>query len=120
MHNHLLEYYIMGAYMVRFVVAFCFVVVGASAVYAQDAAVKGDMEYGQYLSAECVTCHSATGKDKGIPPITGWDAESFVAVVNSYKQKELENEAMQVIAARLDDEQIASLALYFATLPEVE
>ena len=120
MHNQALEYYIMGVCMIRFVVAFCFVVVGASAGYAQDATVKGDMEYGQYLSAECVTCHSATGNDKGIPPINGWDAESFVAVVNSYKQKELDNQAMQLIAGRLDDEQIASLALYFATLPEVE
>jgi len=76
----------------------------------------GDIEYGQYLAAECVTCHSATGADNGIPPITGWIVQSFVSVVNAYKSKELENPAMQTIANRLDDEQISSLALYFASL----
>ncbi len=92
--------------------------------FAQDSSsgpkVKADFDYGEYLAAECVTCHSATGKDKGIPPITAWDEESFISVVNAYKSKELENQAMQLIASRLDDEQIASLALYFASLPEVE
>ncbi len=88
--------------------------------HPDEGPIKGDMEYGQYLAAECVTCHSATGKDKGIPPITGWDAEGFVSVMNAYKTKDLENQAMQLIAARLDEEQMASLALYFATLPEAE
>lgn len=92
----------------------------AGQVAAQENAVKGDLEYGQYLGAECVTCHSANGKDKGIPPINAWDEESFISVINAYKSKELENPAMQLIAARLDDEQIASLAVYFATLPEIE
>ena len=106
--------------MVRILFATLILLVGFGSGYAQNAAVKGDMDYGQYLSAECVTCHSVSGADKGIPPINGWDEESFVAVVNAYKSKELENPAMQLIAGRLDDEQIASLALYFKTLPEVE
>ncbi|MCF6320371.1 MAG: hypothetical protein L3J32_01190 [Rhizobiaceae bacterium] len=88
--------------------------------HPNEGPVKGDFEYGEYLAAECVTCHSATGKDKGIPPITGWDAEGFISVMNAYKIKDLENPAMQLIAARLDEEQMASLALYFATLPEAE
>jgi len=89
-------------------------------VSAKDTAIKGDIEYGQHLAAECVTCHSARGKDKGIPPITGWDTDTFTSVVKAYKSNQLENLAMRLIAKRLDDEQIASLALYFASQPDSE
>jgi cytochrome c len=34
----------------------------------------------------------------------------------AYKNKEMENPVMQMIAGRLDNEQIASLALYFNSL----
>ena len=53
----------------------------------------------------------------GIPNISGMDADSFVYILQSYrKSKELENNVMQLVASRLDDEQIASLAVYFASL----
>ncbi len=103
--------------MIKLVFAFFILTMTPVLAFGQDGAVKGDMEYGQYLSAECVTCHSATGKDKGIPPITGWDPESFVAIMEGFRSKDLENPAMQTIAARLDDEQLSSLAVYFASLP---
>eukprot|EP01025_Chloroclados_australasicus_P067157 TRINITY_DN92863_c0_g1_i1.p3 TRINITY_DN92863_c0_g1~~TRINITY_DN92863_c0_g1_i1.p3 ORF type:complete len:103 (-),score=16.36 TRINITY_DN92863_c0_g1_i1:17-325(-) len=83
-------------------------------------AAAGDVAYGEYLSAECVTCHQISGADQGIPPIIGWDADAFVAVMSSYQQKEREHPVMQTIAGRLDDEQIASLAAYFATIPAPE
>ncbi len=92
----------------------------AGAFLTGAAFAAADLEYGEYLSGECVTCHSATGADKGIPSITGWDAESFVLVMKAYKSKERENPVMQIIASRLDDEQMAALAAYFATLPEGE
>ena len=44
------------------------------------------------------------------------DAEVFVALMLAYRSKEMENPVMQMIAGRLDDEQIGSLALYFSTL----
>lgn len=78
---------------------------------------KADMGYGEYLSGECVTCHHQAGKDKGIPAIQGLDAGSFVMVLYAYKNKELDNNVMQLVAGRLDDEQMASLAVYFASLP---
>ena len=95
-----------------------FALVIFDAAPARSASAKADFEYGKHLAAECVTCHSAEGKDKGIPPITGWDQQSFILVINSYKSKEREHPAMRLIAGRLDDEQIASLALYFGSLPE--
>ena len=44
------------------------------------------------------------------------DAEVFVALMLAYRSKEMENPVMQMIAGRLDDEQIGSLALYFSGL----
>ena len=76
----------------------------------------GDIEYGQYLGAECASCHQQTVASEGIPTINGMDAEVFVALMLAYRSKEMENPVMQMIAGRLDDEQIGSLALYFSKL----
>ena len=79
-----------------------------------------DSGYGEYLSGECVTCHQKNGSDQGIPSITGLDAEAFSSIMLAYRNKELDNNVMQTVASRLDDEQIASLAVYFASLPASE
>jgi cytochrome c len=74
---------------------------------------NADVGYGEYLSGECVTCHQKSGQSRGIPAIAGLEAETFVSIMN----KELENKVMQMVAGRLDDEQIISLAAYFSKLP---
>ena len=76
----------------------------------------GDIEYGEYLGAECVSCHQQTGASEGIPAIHGMDAEVFVALMLAYRAKEMENPVMQMISGRLNDEQIGSLAVYFSQL----
>ncbi len=76
----------------------------------------GDIEYGQYLGAECVSCHQQSVVNEGIPAIHGMDAEVFVALMLAYRAKEMENPVMRMIAGRLNDEQIGSLALYFSQL----
>ena len=83
---------------------------------AEDLLEKADVAYGEYLAGECVTCHSADGADRGIPSIIGLDAEGFAYIMHSYRKKELDNKVMQLVAGRLDDEQIASLAVYFSKL----
>ena len=82
----------------------------------QEIIAMGDIEYGEYLGAECASCHLQTGVSEGIPAINGMDAEVFVALMLAYRSKEMENPVMQMIAGRLDDEQIGSLALYFSKL----
>ena len=77
---------------------------------------QGDIEFGEYLAGECAACHHQAGISKGIPAINGMDAEVFVALMLAYRSKEMENPVMQMIAGRLDDEQIGSLALYFSKL----
>ena len=82
----------------------------------QQIIALGDIEYGQYLGAECASCHRQTGVSEGIPSINGMDAEVFVALMLAYRSKVMENPVMQMIAGRLNDEQIGSLALYFSAL----
>lgn len=79
-------------------------------------ALKGDPEYGEYLSSECTTCHQADGGDAGIPSIVLWPEEDFVIAMHAYKNKTRSNPVMQMMAGRLNAEEIAALAAYFATL----
>lgn len=79
-------------------------------------AIEGDAEYGAYLSSECITCHRADGADEGIPAITFWPEEDFVVAMHAYKTKAREHPVMNMMAARLGDEEIAALAAFFATL----
>lgn len=81
---------------------------------AQDLA--GDAEYGAYLAGECVTCHQESGSFDGIPPIVGWPAESFVTAMRQYQDGERENAVMRTIAGRYNEEDLAALAAYFASL----
>ena len=81
-----------------------------------DQIAKADLGYGEYLAGECVTCHRKSGA--GIPQINGIEAETFVTIMNAYRSKELDNKVMQMMAGRLDDEKIISLAAYFSSLPK--
>ena len=91
-----------------------------SAASAEALLAGADFDYGEYLSGECVTCHSQKGVDKGIPAINGLDAEGFATVMHAYKAGDMEHPVMQMVARRLDGEQIASLAVYFASLSSAE
>ena len=80
--------------------------------------IEGDVEYGEYLSSECVACHSASGSDEGIPVITGLAPEAFILALHDYRDGHREHQVMTTVTARLSDDEIASLAAYFATLAE--
>ena len=84
-----------------------------------SSAGRGDRELGHYLSSECVTCHQSSGRQSGgVPSISGWPSDQFVAVMHSYKNKDRDNEVMRTIAARLSDEEIQALAAYFEELKQ--
>jgi len=76
-------------------------------------AIRGDHEYGAYLAAECTTCHRADGTDHGIPSIVGWPPDEFVIALHAYKRGKRVHPAMQLVAGRLSDEEIAALAAHF-------
>ena len=79
-------------------------------------AIQGDPAYGEYLSSECVSCHQADGTAEGIPSITLWPEEDFVAAMHAYKEKLRPHPVMQMMAGRLSNEEIAALAAYFRDL----
>ena len=81
-------------------------------------AIEGDAEYGEYLSNECTTCHRSDGADEGIPSIVLWPEEDFVVAMHAYKSQTRKHPVMNMMAARLNDEEIAALAAYFAALEE--
>lgn len=89
------------------------ILLGASA-----AAMEGDVEYGQYLSGECVTCHKAGADDDGIPSIVGWPKENFIHALYLYKTEKRENPVMRTVTKRLTDEEMAALAAYFGALEQ--
>jgi len=76
-------------------------------------ALEGDPEYGEYLSNECLTCHQSDGSAEGIPSITNWPTDDFVVAMHAYKRKLRPHPVMQMMAGRLNDEEIAALAAYF-------
>ena len=76
-------------------------------------AIRGDPEYGAYLSGECITCHRPDGADEGIPSITGWPPDDFVIALHAYKRGKRVHPIMQLVAGRLSDEEIAALAVHF-------
>ena len=106
--------------MIRFLLIFTALIsisgVLLQSVHAENLIKNADIAYGEYLAGECVTCHRSGAANDGIPNISGIDAEAFVYIIKSYRSKELDNKVMQLVAGRLDDEQIASLAVYFASL----
>ena len=102
-------------FVIFLLISFCKFAFSEEQSEEQKIITMGDIDYGEYLASECAACHQA-GASKGIPAINGMDAEVFVALMLAYRSKEMENPVMQMIAGRLDDEQIGSLALYFSKL----
>lgn len=90
-------------------------ILSALIVAGESNARAADFEFGRYLAAECVTCHRAGGDTTAIPDIFGWSAEELTWVLVGYRDRRLPNPVMQNVASRLTDEEVASLALYFAT-----
>lgn len=73
-----------------------------------------DIELGAYVASECMTCHRPASATGTIPRIDGLSEMHISEVIKAYRDKALPNPVMQNIAGRLSDEEIASVALYFA------
>lgn len=87
---------------------------GTLVLDADKLAMVGDIDYGAYLSGECLSCHLPDQAASGIPNIYTLPRDAFVYAMHEYRLKSRANPAMQMIAGALDDEAIASLASYFA------
>lgn len=91
--------------------------VGASAAEANTTDAKL-VSYGRHLAGECSACHRVDGVDNGIPSITGWDPEEFVATLIFYRNGERPNPAMVSVAQSMDEPEYKALAAYYGSLPK--
>jgi len=81
------------------------------------AQAAGDRALGEYLSSECTACHQTSGRhDGGIPAIVGVPVDQFIALMNSYRDRQRENQVMRTIAGRLSQEEVEALASYYGSL----
>lgn len=84
-------------------------------LWASVAQAEG-LSQAQYLAFDCQSCH-LVGQDNGsVPQITGRPAEEITALLHEYREKKRPNDVMQVVAGRLDAEQISALAAYLHAL----
>jgi cytochrome c553 len=76
------------------------------------------LAYGRHLSGECSACHRIDGTDNGIPSITGWDPDDFIATLIFYRNGERTNAAMVSVAQSMDEPEYRALAAYYGSLPK--
>ena len=101
----------------RKLIVLCILVTFSKEAIASEDLLKGaDRDYGEYLSAQCNTCHQTDDAEQTIPRLNGKEAVYLAKQLAAYKEKSLENEVMQSVAGILSNEEIASLALYFSEL----
>lgn len=92
----------------------------ADANYSRDPAVRkiletdADLEYGNYLAGECLTCHSLTDSNGSVPPINKLTSDYFIYALLEYQNGARSNRVMQTIAGALGDEEIAALSAVFS------
>lgn len=92
----------------------------AGAYYSRDFAVQAvletpaDLEYGEYLAGECLTCHQPGHNSGKVPPIHGLTADYFIYALLEYQNGARNNRVMQVMSARLGTEELAALSAVFA------
>jgi cytochrome c len=78
------------------------------------AGAAADIELGRYLANDCMTCHRPTTGAGPIPNIFGMAEARLIEAIKAYRDKTRPNQVMQNAVGRLTDEEVASLALYFA------
>lgn len=78
------------------------------AVHAADAA------YGEYLAAECATCHREEAANPAIPPLQGLSHDRLVDALEAYRNGTRRSDIMRSVARSLSDAQIEALAAYFS------
>ena len=84
------------------------------AVSVAELGLAADFGQGAQLAATCAACHRLDGHDRGIPSIVGLSEEQFVTVMRAFKSGERSGPIMRTMARSLSNEEIATLARYFA------
>jgi cytochrome c553 len=92
------------------------VIVGSLGAVA-TAQAAGNVEAGKTKAAVCVGCHGANGQ--GVPPnpaLKGQTEDQLAQALKDYKSGKRNNAVMKAFAVPLNDQDIANLAAYYASL----
>lgn len=77
----------------------------------------GDPAAGKAKAATCAGCHGANGEGvKPNPPIAGQPESKFIQALKDYKSGKRPNPVMKTFADQLNDQDVANLAAYYASL----
>lgn len=87
-----------------------------AAMPLSDASADDAVEYGAYLSGECVTCHRAGTVDSKIPRLAGRPRQEILTALAAFKSGARSSPVMQDIAARLAEDEMLALAAYFSSI----
>ena len=83
------------------------------------AAGSGDAQRANALALGCAGCHGPQGisPSQAFPNLAGLSAADLYKALADYRDGKRQNPTMQGIARALDDQKIADLAAYYASLP---
>lgn len=76
--------------------------------------LEADVEFGAYLSGECLTCHLPSGDNGAIPHIHGKAKDILANALLEYRSKARLNTVMQGVSAALSNDEIAALVTYLS------
>ena len=98
----------------KLIVAMMFILMLA----AGSAQAGGDAARGAELAVDCADCHGDDGMgDEDIPAIAGMDAAKHAKALADFKSGAVESEDMVDYVEDINEQDMADLAAYFATLP---
>src|SRR6266700_3751824 len=84
---------------------------------AGTALAGGDAAAGKAKAAACAGCHGANGEGKAPnPALAGKPEDQFIQAMKDYKSGKRNNPVMKTFAGPLNDQDLANLAAYFASL----
>jgi cytochrome c553 len=83
------------------------------------AAASGDAQRAKTVALGCAGCHGAEGvsPSEAFPNLAGLSEEVLYKELEDYRGGKRQNPTMQGMAAALDNQKIADLAAYYASLP---
>ena len=84
--------------------------------WASQSSADDAVEYGAYLSGECVTCHRQESANSAIPRLAGRDRQDILTALSAFKSGTRESPVMRDIARRLTEDEMVALAAYFSSL----
>ena len=84
---------------------------------AGTAWADANVDAGKAKAGSCAGCHGANGEGKApSPALAGMAKDKFVQAMKDYKSGKRDNPMMKNFAKGLSDEEIGSLAAYYASL----